>query len=147
MKTETRKSGALCAGDYYKVLKRRGWAYTDFGDIHYIEGVGFTHVPLNRMGRPFGGKNAESTIGNESKSDIVYGHSHIRGTKTIPKIGKQQNITVLNLGCALPNGHIESYAKHSMTGWTYGAYELLLSKGRILADKFHCMEELEDRYG
>ena len=133
--------------DFFKLLKRQGWSYTDFGEYYFIDGVGFTHVPLNRMGRPYGGKNAENQIGNDSKFDVILGHSHIEKVVTVPKIGPNQSVKVINLGCALPDGHIEKYARHSTTGWTYGAYELFISKGRIASQKFYCMEELEQKYG
>ena len=137
----------LMRRDYYKVLKKGGWGWTDFGDFYMVDGVGFTHVPINRMGRPYGGKNAENQVANDAIFDVVFGHSHIEKVVTTPKIGPNKRIKVINLGSGMPNGHVEPYAKHGTTGWTYGAYELLIKSKQIVSQKFYCMEELEDRYG
>ena len=53
---------------------------------------------------------------------------------------------MLNHGCALPQGHLERYARHSLTGWTWGVWKLRLKKGRIVSWAFTTIKELEDRY-
>ena len=126
----------------YQPLKDYGWTTSPYGEFYFIGDVGFTHVPMNGMGRPYGGMNSETSIARDALHDIVYGHTHKRVDKTFPKMGNKK-ITVLNLGCALPNGHVENYAKHSLTGWSYGAYLIDISCGRISSQSWISMETLE----
>ena len=107
--------------------------------------VGFTHVPLNQMGRPYGGVNADGTIAKDSLHDIVYGHSHKRSDRTFPKLGHNY-ITIINLGCSLPEGYLEDYAKHSVTGWSYGVYDITIESGRIKEQSWVPMDTLIKEY-
>lgn len=129
----------------HTVLTDKGWAYSPFGGVHYMGGVGFTHVPLNGMGKPYGGMHAENQISRDSLTDLVYGHSHKRVEKHYPKIDGKK-LTVLNLACALPDGHIEEYAKHALTGWDWGVYHLTLQHGRIQKAHWVPMAELAERF-
>ena len=123
------------------------WTYSPFGAIHYVGGVGFVHAPLTSMGKPMGGKTALNRICNELTHDLVFGHDHKTGYLKQSKIGNNNSVTALDLGCALPHDHVENYAKHATTGWSYGVYDLLLNYGRIQSIKYHSMLELEDTYG
>jgi hypothetical protein len=113
------------------IFRAHGWGVSPYGFIQKYGGVGFVHAALNAMGKTYGGKNAENTIANDSQFDVVIGHSHRSRVVRMPKIGENNHVTVLNLGCALPDGFIENYAKHSTTGWSYGIYDLLIQHGHI----------------
>jgi hypothetical protein len=65
----------------------------------------------------------------------------------VPKIGDDNNLAVLNLGCALPDGFIESYARHSSTGWSFGIYDLTIQHGSLQSESFIPMAELGSLYG
>ncbi len=129
----------------HTILGDRGWTYSPYGEFYFIGRTGFVHVPLNRMGRPFGGKFAENQIGNESTFDVVYGHSHRPLVKPFPKLNNE-TIKVVNLGCFLPDGHVEPYAKHTLHGWEYGMYDITLLGGRISKANWIPMAELEEHY-
>ena len=129
----------------YRLLEEFGWDYSPFGEFHFIGDVGFTHVPLNQMGKPYGGMHSENSIARDSLHDVVYGHTHKRVDKSFPKIG-HEHITVINLGCALPDGHIEDYAKHSVTGWSYGIYDLTIRDGKIKERTWVPMDMLLEGY-
>jgi hypothetical protein len=128
------------------VLKNNGWTYSPYGIIQYYGGVGFVHCALNTLGKSYGGKNCLPTIANDSVSDLVIGHSHRARVHQAPKIGQRYPTTIIDLGCALPDQHIESYAGTALNGWTWGAYELLIQHGHIQSAKFVSMAELEERY-
>lgn len=129
-----------------EAMSRRGWTSTPFGQFYFVEGVGFTHVPLNIMGRPYGGKTLNS-MGNDAVHSIVFGHSHKGTFQTFPKIGPSSKIDILNLGCGLPHGHVEDYARLSTTGWHYGVYDLTLQAGQIVSHSHVSMIRLEELYG
>jgi predicted phosphodiesterase len=128
------------------ILETAGWGWSKYGEFFFLGGVGFVHVPLNRLGRPYGGKTAEQQIANDTCFDAVLGHSHIGRQWRATKIGPSQHVTVLNLGCALPDGVIEDYASVASTGWTYGIYDLTIGGGHILSASFIPMSELERRF-
>ena len=124
-----------------------GWEWVEYGKIDYLGGVGFVHVPFNEIGREYGGKTAESRIANDSVHDLVYGHSHKRRSFRVSKIGPTHHVTITNVGCALPWGHVEHYARHNPTGWWWGVVELTIQGGHITEQKDVSMLELERRYG
>lgn len=129
------------------LFQKHGWQVTEYGQFLFIGGVGFTHVPLNQLGKPYGGKNPETQIANDATFDIVYGHTHKDRNHKAPKIGPQNYVRVLNIGCALPYGHVERYARKSTTGWSYGIYNLTIQGGHIQSWEFIDMLELQRRYG
>lgn len=126
---------------------REGWEVKPYGDFLFIGGVGFTHAPHNQMGKPYGGKFPENQIGNDAVFSVVFGHTHKKSSRTFPKIGPNRQIQVINLGSALPDGHVETYAAKSTVGWSYGVFELLIGGGQVVADRFISMQELGARYG
>jgi hypothetical protein len=128
------------------MFQRFGWTTYEFGDFCFLEGVGFTHVPKNIMGRPYGGKTSERQIANDATFSIVYGHTHRRNEITVPKIGPNHQITVLNVGSAMPHGYVASYARLATTGWTYGIYDIQVAQGRIISTNFIPMLDLEARF-
>ncbi len=136
----------MLTDNLHTVLTDKGWSYSPFGAHHYIGGVAFTHVPLNGLGKPYGGMHAENQIARDSLCDVVYGHSHKKVNKDYPKLDGRK-LTILNLACALPQGHVEDYAKHSLTGWDWGIYDLEIQHGHIQKAHWVPMAELQERFG
>lgn len=128
------------------LFARYGWRTHEEGAFHFIGAVGFVHAPRNLVGREYGGKTLNA-IGNDAVFSIVFGHSHRGQVQHFPKIGPLQGITVCNLGTSMPTNHVESYARVSTTGWTYGCYLLTIQGGRIIGHTFTSMSELEEKYG
>ena len=132
--------------NFTSLLTRHKWTYSPFGMPTYYGGVAFVHVPLNRLGRAYGGKNSESSIANDSLSDIIIGHSHTDRRHRAPKIGTNKNLQVINVGCALPSNHVHSYAQHSTTGWSYGIADMLIRKGSVRDYNFVSMDSLKEKF-
>lgn len=128
----------------YAPIEDHGWTCSPYGEFYFIGDVGFTHAPMNIMGKPYGGQQSENAIARDALHDVVYGHTHKRLDKTFPKMG-QQKITVINLGTSLPEGHVEAYAKHSLTGWSYGVYLLQIKNGRIDQQNWISMSAIMER--
>lgn len=129
------------------VFRENGWTYSPYGEIYYLGGVGFVHAALNRLSKTFGGKNAENTIANESIHDLVIGHSHVERVHRAPKIGPNNEVVIVNVGCALPHGHVEAYATHALTGWAWGITDLIIQNGHIQDRDWVSMNKLGERYG
>jgi len=143
----TPEIAGMLTGMVDNVFMSHGWTYSPFGLIDFIGSVGFVHAPLNTLGRPYGGKTALQRIANDVLHDLVFGHTHKRGEFQCPKIGTNQKITVLDLGCGLPEGHVESYVGHGTSGWWYGVNKISIREGRIVSVHSLTMNELEERFG
>lgn len=143
----TPEVAGILTGMVDNLFMSHGWSYSPYGLVWYVGSVGFVHCPLNIMGRPYGGKTALQRVANDVVHDLVYGHTHKGGEIHCTKIGTNQHVTVLDLGCALPQGHIENYVGHAMSGWRYGVNLIKIRDGRISSTQFITMTELEEKYG
>jgi len=123
-----------------------GFLPSKYGEILFIEGVGFTHVPFNTMGKPYQGKTLEQQIARDATFSMVIGHSHRHRFLTEAKIGTNNNVSVFNVGTSLPDGEVEHYAGLSATGWTYGIARLTVCDGKILEHSMISMRSLEKNY-
>jgi len=54
---------------------------------------------------------------------------------------------MVEIGCALPWGVVESYAKHGMTGWYHGVCPMIVQGGVITDLAFVSMLTLERDHG
>jgi len=127
-------------------FKDRGWTYSPFAEPTFYGGVAFAHCTLNKMGKPMGGVTSENQSANASLNDVVVGHSHVKRVIRYPKLfGK--HLTVVNSGCALPDNFTENYAKHSLTGWSWGVMTLTIKDNHIQDDEWVSMATLKERHG
>lgn len=109
-----------------------GWRVVDFGEYFFIDGVGFIHHPINGAGRAYGGVTGNQRAGADSTFSIVHGHDHKLEFATRAKIGPVPSVEIISVGCGLPWGHVEQYAKHSTTGWWQGCVALTIRGGQII---------------
>jgi hypothetical protein len=93
-----------------------------------------------------GGKNVSANVGRESTRDVVFGHTHKFSTLDVPKLGDNNKITVVNVGCALPWGEIKEYARLGQTGWWWGVCLITIFDGKIIAVKQKPMLSLKNDY-
>lgn len=130
---------------YESTMNAHGWAVYEFGKYLFVEGVGFIHIPLNTMGRPYGGKTSAQRIANDSVFSLCHFHTHQFQFASAAKMDGHR-VDVISAGCALADGHLEHYAKHSLTGWRYGCLELTVRGGQILDHAWVSMHTLGRRY-
>lgn len=123
-----------------------GWRTRPYGELFYVESVAFTHHPTNGAGRAYGGKTGPQRAANESTVPVVSGHTHRRQVHDSPKIGPTDVISMVEVGCALPWGEVEAYAKHGLTGWWHGVVPMTVQGGVIRDLNFISMLTLRDRY-
>jgi hypothetical protein len=120
-----------------------GWRVRPYGEIFYVEGVGFTHHPVNGAGRAYGGKTGPQRAANDTCISLVGGHTHRFNWHQAPKIGPAEAVSIVEVGCALPYGVVEPYAKHSSTGWSYGVVAMSVCGGQITDLAFVSMLTLD----
>lgn len=123
-----------------------GWRSRPYGELFYVEGVAFTHHPTNGAGRAYGGKTGPQRAANESTVPVVSGHTHRRQVHDSPKIGPIDVISMVEVGCGLLWGEVESYAKHGLTGWWHGFCPMTVQGGVITDLNFISMLTIRDRY-
>jgi predicted MPP superfamily phosphohydrolase len=120
-----------------------GWDVTDYGSfLNLGDGVRFTHAPMN-AGR--GTYSNWTTLARDLTWDLVWAHTHKFQQMNFPKI--EGGVSILNVGCALPQGHVENYAKLSPTSWWYGIVDVELNQGRIGGYSRREMNWLRKTYG
>jgi hypothetical protein len=129
-----------------QVFARMGWTVKAYREWLFIEGVGFTHCPVNMAGREYAGKTAENTLLNESTFSVVWSHTHKMQLAHRPKVGIGNAIQSFNSGSFMPMGLIKQYAGLSTTGWTYAAHELTLRDGQIESVRTWSERELHERF-
>lgn len=123
-----------------------GWKTRPYGELFYVDGVGFTHHPTNGAGRAYGGKTGPQRAANESTVPVVSGHTHRRQVHDSPKIGPIDVISMVEVGCAMPWGTMESYASHSLTGWWFGVVPMTIQDGAITDVNFVSMLTLRSTF-
>jgi hypothetical protein len=123
-----------------------GWRTRPYGELFYVEGVAFTHHPTNGSGRAFGGKTGPQRAANESTVPVVSGHTHRRQVHDSPKIGPIDVISMVEIGCGLPWGEVEQYARMSLTGWWWGVAPMVVQGGVITDLNFISMLTMRNRY-
>jgi len=127
-------------------LNDAGWSYSEYGAWHFIHGVGFTHSPFHAASQPKSQSPGLVSIGNKLLWDAVCGHTHKKTETSHEKYGAK-SITTINLGCALPQDHIFSYAEHSLNNWWYGCCLITIHDGSISETQWYSMRTLEKHYG
>lgn len=131
---------------YLQTLLQFGWRERSFGEILYLEGIGFTHAPFNGMGKPMAGKTATHRAGALLTKSLVHGHTHSFEVHNAAKLDTAERVTVIQAGCALPENEVEHYATHNPTGWSYGVLDLTVHAGEIVDLAFVSMRSLRARY-
>jgi len=116
-----------------------------YGEVVTVNDIGYTHIPLNKMGRPMG----VNPIYRQTSGHLVFGHTHTLDVKTIPQIATDNSVRmVVNAPALLPQDQKEHYCKRSTTGWVYGLMRVR-SHGptRPFSFDFMSTEELISQYG
>ena len=130
---------------FSEMLGRYNWRAVDYKRYLFIGGVGFTHVPMTLMERPYNGKTL-NPIANELVFSLVFGHSHRHAFLNVPKIGPVRKIEILNVGSAMPHGFYPTYNFSEQGGYSWGICDLTVQGGHIVSHRFIPMTELEERY-
>lgn len=120
-----------------------GWKTAPYGEWRFIQGVGFTHVPFNGLGRPL----SQGQRANKALVDCVHGDDHRHLALTDHKSGPFRSPTVYSAGTALPPGHIEGYANKGGSTWRSGAVIAAVWGQYVRRWDFTEMILLRKRYG
>jgi hypothetical protein len=114
-----------------------------------VDGIDYTHIPHNVMGRPMGGVNLCRTVALQSQRHSIFGHSHSMNVANAPLLGSTNASRMALSGPAfMSEGHIEPYARGNQTGWIYGLLRVYpQANGRPFGFDYVSMSQLEEMYG
>jgi hypothetical protein len=140
------RRGLGCKEELDQLFLRYGWKIAEFGQWLFINGVGFIHIPMNLMGKEYRGRTV-NPMANDAVFSFVFGDNHRKTYLDQPKIGKNQMVTLIGLGTAMPDNLTKTYARRSMTGWGYGVWSISIRAGTIPDHQYISMRTLEEKYG
>lgn len=120
-----------------------GWRTSPYGEVRFIGGVGFTHVPFNGLSKPL----AQGQRVNRAMYDTIHGDDHRALMLSDYKSGPVRSPTVYSAATALPNGFIEGYANKGASAWRHGVAKAVVWGGFVRSWAFTEMALLERRYG
>lgn len=100
------------------IAPRQYWQETyEYGDIVNVNGINYTHCPLNKMGRPMG----YTTAARQTNGHLIYGHTHEMRMTPVPQVDISNSVRmILNAPAYLEQDSKEHYNEKSTTGWVYG---------------------------
>lgn len=121
----------------------------NYGTYVGVNGVDYTHVPFNLMGRPVSGVNRTRTVALQSVRSTIFGHSHNMQFSSVALLGSKNAVRCSLSGPAFQDqDHLPQYAKNTQSGWNYGVLKVFpLGKNRGFSFHWVSMKELEDTYG
>lgn len=119
-----------------------GWQTSPYGEYRFICGVGFTHVPLNGLGRAM----AQTQRVNKAMFDIIHGDDHRASQVSDYKAGPVRSPTVYSAATALPCGFVEGFANRGGSTWRSGICEATLWDGYVRSWSFTEMTLLRRQY-
>ena len=124
-----------------------GWRTTPYGQYRFIDNVGFTHTPLNALGKPMGGVTGQQRAANAALTDVIHGDSHKVQINTAEKLGPFRSPTIYNAATALPPGFVEGYARNGGSTWRSGICLATIWGSHVRSWQFVEMLLLRKRYG
>lgn len=103
-------------------LEDRGIEYIKYKDHYEINGVLFTHIPIQANGKAIGNPNVAQKALKLYNGSIVFAHTHTLDTAGEHRHGAAHLNQALCAGCFFE--HVDEYAKGSRTDYWRGVIEL-----------------------
>ena len=115
-----------------------------YGQFATVRGIHYTHIPLNRMGKPM----SLAMLRKMSAGHTVFGHTHYLHCETVPLVGNGNACKMLlNAPALMRQDGVEHYCKDNTTGWVYGLLRIRPQGAtRPFTFDFISTEELETQY-
>ena len=135
--------------DIYKSIgfNHFGWEQVAYRDYAYIEGIAFTHIPMNGTNQPISGMSMMTTASRTHTNPVVFGHTHRFAIATDTRHGEDSTqILSVNVGCYFED--VPEYAKGSIASkdWWRGLIVLDHYDKNKIDVHTYSMESLKRRY-
>lgn len=126
-------------------LKDRGILWTPYKKVLDIEGVSFTHIPINAGGKAIGNPNVATKALKMFGGSVVFGHTHTLDHAAEHRHGSPHLNQALSVGCFFE--HIDDYAVGSMTNYWRGLVDLNIYHRNRFDIRTTSMSQLLQMYG
>ena len=111
-------------------LDNRGWKWVPYKTNYNLNGVSFTHIPINGAGKAIGNPNVAHKALQLYHNSVVFGHTHTLDIAGLHRQNAPHLNQALSVGCFFE--HIDEYAKGSMTNYWRGVVILdMYSRNRF----------------
>jgi len=125
-------------------LKERGFTFIPYREYHYIDDVGFTHIPFNKIA-PISGVDITRKAQAVGVKSTVFGHTHEQHLSHVHKEGMPHLQDTYNCGCFFDKK--EDYVHGRVTNYWRGVTIIdIWKEGRFDVDAWS-MGRLERAYG
>lgn len=104
------------------LLKDRGWLWVPYKGTYELNGVSFTHIPINGMGRAISNPNVAQKALKLYHNSVVFGHTHTLDTAGEHRHNAPHLNQALCAGCFFE--HVDEYAQGSRTDYWRGVVML-----------------------
>lgn len=125
-------------------LEKRGITFVPYRDYFYIDGVGFTHVPFDKI-KPISGVDITRKASMVNVDSVVFGHTHELHVSNVHKQGQKHLQQVLNCGCYFE--HKDDYVAGRMTNYWIGIVVLDIWKHGRFDINTYALSNLRRMYG
>lgn len=125
-------------------LKERGITWVPYREYHYIEDVGFTHIPHNKV-KPVDGMDVCRKVSMVTVKSTVFGHTHSLNISNFHKEGQDHLQQILNVGCFISKK--EDYVHGRVTDYWRGLIVLDIWKPGRFDINTYSLGMLERLYG
>jgi hypothetical protein len=94
------------------------WTWVPYRSNFMVRGTAYTHVPMNNMNKPVGGKYAVQKALDLYSCSVVFGHTHGLSVGCAYRHGATHLQQSLNIGCFFEG--VDDYAVGSLTTYWRG---------------------------
>ena len=124
-------------------LEERDITWVPYREYYYIDGVGFTHIPHNKI-QPISGVDICRKASQVTVNSIVFGHTHSLNVAAYHKEGQPHLQQILNVGCFISKK--EDYVQGRVTDYWRGLVLMDIWKPGRFDFTLYSMGRLERMY-
>ncbi len=121
------------------------WQWVPYKTVLRINGVGFTHIPINGLGRPIGNPNVATKAVKLFDHSVVFGHTHTLDHAAEHRHGGAHLHQALGVGCFFE--HVDEYAMGSKTDYWRGLVMMDIYGQNRFDFRTIAMSQLLKQYG
>ena len=120
-------------------LRERNISYIPYREYYYINDIGFTHIPHNKV-KPVDGLDVCRKVSAVTVKSTVFGHTHSMNVSNFHKEGQDHLQQILNVGCFISkkedyvHGRVTEYWRGLvlLDSWKPGRFDIeTFSLGRL----------------
>ena len=125
-------------------------SYTTYGDYLWINEIGFTHIPFNKVG-PIASSGFTTSIAQKvsilAGKSIFFGHSHILDIGRQRRLGSVEPIYAVNVGCFIPPEFDPAYSHNRLNDWWRGVVMVDIMPDATFDISTLSLKRMEQLYG